>query len=101
MQSIKLCVVLIEIFLIFSADPPVHPKYTWGKPRFFASWEREHRACREGVALIDMSFMAKFLVQGRDAGAAINRCVDIILSSVCAVEYSIPRDYGAFRIYCL
>jgi glycine cleavage system aminomethyltransferase T len=28
----------------------------------------EHRAAREGVILMDMSFMAKFLVQGRDAG---------------------------------
>ena len=27
-------------------------------------------AGREGVALIDMSFMSKFLVQGRDAGVA-------------------------------
>jgi 4-methylaminobutanoate oxidase (formaldehyde-forming) len=28
---------------------------------------------REGVGLIDMSFMSKFLVQGRDAGTALNR----------------------------
>lgn len=32
-----------------------------------------YRACREGVVVIDMSFMSKFLVSGRDAGACLNR----------------------------
>ncbi len=40
---------------------------------FFKYWEREHKACREGVILMDMSFMSKFLVQGRDAGYCLNR----------------------------
>jgi 4-methylaminobutanoate oxidase (formaldehyde-forming) len=31
-------------------------------------WEAEHHAAREGVICMDMSFMSKFLVQGRDAG---------------------------------
>jgi hypothetical protein len=47
--------------------------YTWGKPTFFERWKKEHVACREGVALFDMSFMSKFLIQGRDAGKCINR----------------------------
>ena len=46
---------------------------TWGRHHWFPYWEREHRACREGVVLVDMSFMSKFLVQGRDAGALLNR----------------------------
>jgi 4-methylaminobutanoate oxidase (formaldehyde-forming) len=46
---------------------------TWGKPSWFAQWEAEHRACREGVIAMDMSFMSKFLVQGRDAGRALER----------------------------
>ena len=50
-----------------------HLQYCWDRPSFWAYWEREHRACREGVCLIDMSFMSKFLVQGRDAGACLNR----------------------------
>jgi len=50
-----------------------HLEYSWGRPSFFKYWEAEHRAVREGVALIDMSFMSKFLVQGRDAGACLNR----------------------------
>ncbi len=45
---------------------------TFGKPSFFAQWKREHDATRTGVILMDMSFMAKFLVQGRDAGRVLN-----------------------------
>jgi glycine cleavage system aminomethyltransferase T/glycine/D-amino acid oxidase-like deaminating enzyme len=47
--------------------------YTFGKPSWFPLWAEEHRACREQVALFDMSFMSKFLVQGRDAGVFLNR----------------------------
>ena len=36
-------------------------------------WEAEHQATREGVILMDMSFMSKFLVQGRDAGRVLDR----------------------------
>jgi len=46
---------------------------TWGRPSWFANWEREHRAARENVIVMDMSFMGKFLVQGRDAGRCLNR----------------------------
>ncbi|MBV8758391.1 MAG: GcvT family protein [Deltaproteobacteria bacterium] len=45
---------------------------TFGKPSWFAQWATEHRAAREGVILMDMSFMSKFLVEGRDAGARLN-----------------------------
>lgn len=46
---------------------------TWGRPSWFEHWKAEHEATRNGVILMDMSFMAKFLVQGRDAGALLNR----------------------------
>jgi 4-methylaminobutanoate oxidase (formaldehyde-forming) len=46
---------------------------SWGRPSWFARWREEHRAAREGVILMDMSFMGKFLVQGRDAGRCLNR----------------------------
>lgn len=52
-----------------------HLEYSWGKPTFWDNWAREHKACREGVCLIDMSFMSKFSVQGRDAGACLNRLI--------------------------
>ncbi|MCA9677770.1 MAG: GcvT family protein, partial [Myxococcales bacterium] len=45
---------------------------TWGRPHWFDSWAAEHRAARDGVILMDMSFMSKFLVQGRDAGRALD-----------------------------
>ena len=46
---------------------------TWGRQNWFDTWAREHRAIREGVGLMDMSFMAKFRVQGSDAGAVLDR----------------------------
>ena len=36
-------------------------------------WADEHRAVREGVGLMDMSFMSKFQVQGPDAGRVLDR----------------------------
>jgi len=49
------------------------PALTWGRPDWFGNWQAEHNACREGVILMDMSFMSKFLVQGRDAGRFLDR----------------------------
>ncbi|APR83940.1 Sarcosine dehydrogenase [Minicystis rosea] len=45
---------------------------SWGRQHWFKHWEAEHRATREGVILMDMSFMSKFWVQGRDAGKVLN-----------------------------
>ena len=46
---------------------------TWGRASWFGNWQREHHAARQNVILMDMSFMGKFLVQGRDAGRCLNR----------------------------
>jgi len=46
---------------------------SWGRQAWYANWEAEHHACRVGVILMDMSFMAKFVVQGRDAGRELDR----------------------------
>jgi len=46
---------------------------TWGRPSWFARWQQEHQAARQNVIVMDMSFMGKFLVQGRDAGSCLNR----------------------------
>ena len=46
---------------------------TWGRPAWWSRWEAEHRAARENVIVMDMSFMGKFMVQGRDAGRCLNR----------------------------
>jgi glycine cleavage system aminomethyltransferase T/glycine/D-amino acid oxidase-like deaminating enzyme len=57
------------------APAGVEPKIdalSFGRQNWFPFWEAEHRAAREGVIAMDMSFMAKFLVQGRDAGRLLN-----------------------------
>lgn len=55
--------------------PGVEPQpeqLSWGRQHWFSYWQAEHQAAREGVILMDMSFMAKFLVQGREAGRLLN-----------------------------
>src|SRR5580692_11240681 len=52
---------------------PAAGELSWGRQDWYAHWEAEHHACREGVILMDMSFMAKFAVQGRDAGRELDR----------------------------
>ncbi len=51
---------------------PKVDKLTWGRENWFPWWEAEHKATREGVIIMDMTFMSKFLVQGRDAGKVLN-----------------------------
>ena len=46
---------------------------SWGREPWFDYWRAEHEAARQGVIVMDMSFMSKFLVQGRDAGALLDR----------------------------
>lgn len=47
-------------------------KLSWGRENWFPWWQQEHQAARQGVILMDMSFMSKFLVQGKDAGKILN-----------------------------
>ena len=53
-------------------SPPDAGPLSFGRPSWFPQWRVEHEAARNGVILMDMSFMSKFLVQGRDAGALLN-----------------------------
>jgi 4-methylaminobutanoate oxidase (formaldehyde-forming) len=46
--------------------------HSWARQTWFAYWEAEHKAARENVILMDMSFMSKFMVQGHDAGNILN-----------------------------
>ncbi len=52
---------------------PVVERLSWGRQNWFPYWAEEHRAAREGVICMDMSFMSKFRVEGRDAGAFLDR----------------------------
>jgi glycine cleavage system aminomethyltransferase T len=53
-------------------SPPDAGAPSFGRPAWFPHWQAEHHAARTGVILMDMSFMSKFLVQGRDAGRVLN-----------------------------
>jgi 4-methylaminobutanoate oxidase (formaldehyde-forming) len=55
-----------------AGTPPQEERLSWGRQHWFPYWEAEHKATREGVILMDMSFMAKFRVEGRDAGRLLN-----------------------------
>jgi 4-methylaminobutanoate oxidase (formaldehyde-forming) len=43
-------------------------RLSWGRENWFPYWRDEHEAARNGVIVMDMSFMSKFLVEGSDAG---------------------------------
>jgi len=52
---------------------PEPGELSWGRPDWFGYWEEEHHAARTGVILMDMAFMAKFDVRGRDAGRVLEQ----------------------------
>ena len=56
----------------YKPEQPTIEQHSWGRQHWFPQWEAEHRAAREGVILMDMSFMSKFLVEGRDAGKILD-----------------------------
>jgi glycine cleavage system aminomethyltransferase T/glycine/D-amino acid oxidase-like deaminating enzyme len=56
----------------YKPEQPTIEQHSWGRQHWFSTWEAEHRAAREGVILMDMSFMSKFLVEGRDAGRLLD-----------------------------
>ncbi len=54
----------------------------WGRDESWPFQAAEHRAVREAVGVLDMSIMAKILVQGRDAERVLNR--------ICANDVAVP-----------
>ncbi|GAA2146788.1 FAD-dependent oxidoreductase [Nocardioides koreensis] len=75
------------------ATPSAEP--TWGRAPWFAQWEAEHRAVREGVGLMDMSFMAKLRVSGADAGAVLDRVsAGPVTASAETITYTQWLDEG-------
>jgi 4-methylaminobutanoate oxidase (formaldehyde-forming) len=56
-----------------SGPQPPAPRLDWGRPAGHEVVGREHAAVREAVGLLDMSLMAKFLVQGPGAAAVLSR----------------------------
>ncbi len=47
---------------------PIIERLSWKRENWFPYWQAEHEAARNGVVLMDMSFMSKFIVEGPDAG---------------------------------
>ncbi len=71
-------------FAEWFAGPGAKPEIElgWGRDASWPFQVAEHRAVREAVGMIDMSLMAKLLVQGRDA--------ERVLNLVCANDVSVP-----------
>ena len=65
------------------------PPRTWGRPPWFAQWAAEHAAVRRAAGLIDMSFMAKFIVAGPGAGA--------LLQWLCTANVAAPAALARAR----
>ena len=62
---------------------------SWGRHEWFPRWQAEHRAARDGVVAMDMSFMGKFLVQGRDAGRCLERiCANRVDGATGTITYT-------------
>ncbi len=56
--------------------------YSFGRQNWFPFVAAEHRAAREGVAVLDITSFAKFLIQGRDA--------EQVLQHLCANDVAVP-----------
>ena len=48
-------------------------EYRWGRQNWFEASAEEHKAVRTGVGLYDLSSMAQFLLQGKDAEAVARK----------------------------
>jgi 4-methylaminobutanoate oxidase (formaldehyde-forming) len=56
-----------------SGVEPRLERHSWGRESWFPHWREEHLAAREGVILMDMSFMAKFRVEGAGSARFLDR----------------------------
>ncbi|WP_026757031.1 GcvT family protein [Sediminimonas qiaohouensis] len=74
-------------------------RYSWGRQNWFDWHAEEHRAAREGVIVMDMSAMSKFLVQGRDACALLSRisCNEVNVEPGRVVYTAWTNERGGFE----
>lgn len=64
-------------------------RYSFERPNWFEAVGREHTACRERVALFDQTSFAKYLVEGKDAEAALSfLCANNIARPPGALTYT-------------
>jgi len=73
--------------------------YTFGQPDWLRASGAEHRACREGVALFDMTSFSKFLVKGRDAQSVLQSLVtnDVDVPPGTAVYTGMLNERGNYE----
>lgn len=74
-------------------------KYSWGRQNWWKWHAEEHRAAREDAVLMDMSSMGKFLVQGRDACALLNRisCNEVDVAPGRIIYTAWTNERGGFE----
>jgi glycine cleavage system aminomethyltransferase T/glycine/D-amino acid oxidase-like deaminating enzyme len=77
----------------FAAPGVAHERpQGWGRDQAFDAAAAEHRAVREAVGVMDMTFMASLLVQGPDALALLNR--------VSAAQIDVPVGRIVYTHWC-
>jgi 4-methylaminobutanoate oxidase (formaldehyde-forming) len=69
-----------NVFAPAGAEPQL--EYAWGRANWFDWSAAEHRAARETVAIFDQTSFSKFLLEGRDAEAVLQR--------LCANDMAVP-----------
>jgi 4-methylaminobutanoate oxidase (formaldehyde-forming) len=83
------------------ATPGVKPvvEYSFGRQNWFDCHAREHRACRESVAIFDQSGFSKFLFKGQDALNVLQRLcgADMDVRPGKAVYTGMFNARGAFE----
>jgi 4-methylaminobutanoate oxidase (formaldehyde-forming) len=62
--------------------------YSYGRQNWFPFAAAEHKAAREGIAILDLTSFSKFLLQGRDAQA--------VLQHICANDVGMPVGRSAY-----
>jgi glycine cleavage system aminomethyltransferase T/glycine/D-amino acid oxidase-like deaminating enzyme len=74
-------------------------RYSWFRQNWFEWHAKEHRAAREDVIMMDMSSMSKFIVQGRDSCALLNRlsCNDVDVAPGRIVYTAWVNEAGGFE----
>jgi len=74
-------------------------EYSFGQQNWLPWSAAEHRACREDVALFDMTSFSKFLVKGRDAQAVLQGIVanDVAVAPGTTVYTGMLNERGAYE----
>ena len=82
-------------------EPGTQPQYdyAYGRTRWFERVAAEHRAVRERAGLFDLSSFGKYLLQGRDAEAVLQRvCAnDVAVAPGCVVYTQWLNERGGIE----